>query len=205
MKDWNQRVEAFDLTGKPFIKTLLARAPQAIETIERRYGFSLIAGDFLDSTIRTAIVADILHVLMPPLFAGQGPDKTNGSFPRDRVLVFVCSIWFFTAVIPRVENEGHSIQIEKLADQIGSVVFAPYGQENVAGLIKIGIQYWKELGAQAPSTVIEWHKAFAQMIFIHYEALINDAINIEDLDLDATIGKMVTVFLSMNFTLPEAN
>ncbi len=205
MKDWNQRIEAFDLADKPLMMALLAKTPRDVEIIERNYGFSLDGGVSLDSMISTAVLADVLCLLLPPLIAAQGPDRANGAFPRDRILVFVCSIWFFTTVIPRLESEGCSIKIDELADRIGSVLFAPYGEENGAGLVKVGIQYWKELGAHAPSSVIEWHRAFAQMIFIHYEALINDAIDIEDLDLDSTVGKMVTVFLSMSFALPETN
>ncbi|MHB8111575.1 MAG: hypothetical protein ACYDHW_16250, partial [Syntrophorhabdaceae bacterium] len=77
------------------------------------------------------------------------------------------------------------------------------GEENTAGLIKIGVQYWKELGTMAPPSVIEWHRAFSQMIFIHYETLVNRSIDLGDLDLGATIGKMTKVFLSMSLTLPE--
>ena len=155
--------------------------------------------------METAVVADTLCVLLPPLIAGQGPGDVNGSFPKDRLLTFVCAIWFYTTVIPRLEEEGHSTDISALSGRIGTVLFAPYGDENAAGLVKIGIQYWKELGVHAPSAVIEWHKAFAQMIFIHYEAMINDTIDLGGLDLDLTIGKMVTVFLSMSFSLPDAN
>ncbi|MBP1749634.1 MAG: hypothetical protein H6Q52_2173 [Deltaproteobacteria bacterium] len=205
MKEWNDRAKRLDLSDKPLTRALVNKALRDIETIERNYGFTLNTGDSLDSMIETAIVADTLCLLLPPLNAAQGPDRADGVFPRDRLLTFVCAIWFFTAMIPRLEEEGHSMDIARLSGRIGTVLFAPYGEENGAGLVKIGIQYWKELGIRAPSPVIEWHKAFAQMIFIHYETLINDTIDLGDLDLDSTIGKMVTVFFSMSFSLPELN
>ncbi len=205
MKEWIDRVREFDLSDKPLTAMLLNKAPQDIERIERNYGFSLEAGDSLESMLGTAVVADVLWLLLPPLIAAQGSDRPNGSFPRDRILAFVCAIWFFTSVIPRLEQEGNSMDIARLSNMTGTVLFEPYGEENRAGLVKIGVQYWKELGAQAPQAVIEWHRSFAQMIFIHYEALINDAIDLSGLDLDATIGKMVTVFLSMSFGLPDVN
>lgn len=204
MKKWNGIIGQFNLANKPLTKTLLDKASQHIETIEHNYGFSLDALDSLDSMVETAVVADTLCLLLPPLVSAKD-DHSNGSFPRDRLLTFVCAIWFFTSVIPRLEAEGYKMDIVALSDQIGGVLFAPYGEENGAGLVRIGIQYWKELGVHAPSSVIEWHRAFAQMIFIHYEAMTSDTVDIGDLDLDATIGKMVTVFLSLNFSLPETN
>lgn len=205
MKEWKDRTGQFDLTGKPLTGALLNKAPLDIETIGRRYGFSFEAADSLARMVETSVVADALCLLLPPLIAAQGPDEPNCAFPKDRLLTFACAIWFFTSVIPRLEAEGHSMDISRLSDQIGAVLFAPYGEENGAGLVKIGVQYWKELGVHAPSPVVEWHKAFAQMIFIHYEALVNNTVDLGDLDLDATIGKMVTVFLSMSFSLPEVN
>ena len=205
MKEWVDRVRQFDLSNKPLTAALLNKAPEDIEKIERTYGFSLEAGDSLESMLDTAVVSDLLCLLLPPLMAAQGVDRANGSFPRDRILGFVCAIWFFTSVIPRLEQEGHKREIARLSDQIGAALFEPYGEENRAGLVKIGVQYWKELGAHAPQPIVEWHSSFAQMIFIHYEALINDMIDLGDLDLDAAIGKMVAIFLSMSFKLPDVN
>lgn len=205
MKDWNEKIRQFDFAGKPLAAALLSGAPHNIETIERTYGFSIDAGDSLESMLDTAIVADTLCLLLPPLIAAQGPDSANGSFPRDRILAFVCAIWFFTSVIPRLEGEGQPMDIVRLSDQIGSVLFEPYGEKNGTGLVKIGIQYWKELGTHAPSSVIEWHKSFGQMIFIHYESLIDETIDLGDLDVKSTIGKMVTVFLSMSLQPSRGN
>ena len=205
MKGWKERAEQFDLTDKPLTRVLINKAPFDIEAIERKYGFSLDTGDSLENTIDTAVIADILYLLLPPLISRQGPGKADGAFPKDRLLTFVCAIWFFTTVIPRLEEEGNSMDIARLSDQIGTVLFSPYGGENGAGLVKIGVQYWKELGEHAPSPVIEWHRSFAQMIFIHYEALVNETIDLSNLDLDSAIGKMITVFLSMDFSLPEVN
>jgi hypothetical protein len=41
------------------------------------------------------------------------------------------------------------------------------------------------------------------MVFIHYEKLTSD-IDLGDFDLDATIGKMLIVFLSLTFALPAS-
>lgn len=205
MKKWKDRAGRFDLENKPLARALLNKAPQDIETIELNYGFTLNAGDSLESLIDTAVIADSLRLLLPPLTEDRGLDKSDGTFPRDRLLAFVCAIWFFTTVIPRLDEEGSTMNISRLTDLTGSVLFSPYGEENRTGLIKIGIQYWKELGAHAPPAVVEWHRSFAQMVFIHYEALINDAIDLDGLDLDSTISKMVTVFLSMSFSLPDVN
>lgn len=205
MKEWKERAGQFDLTDKPLARALINKAPFDIEAIERKYGFSVDAGDSLESMIDTAVIADILYLLLPPLIARQGPEKTDGAFPKDRLLTFVCAIWFFTTVIPRLEEEGNSMDITRLSGRIGTVLFSPYGEEDGAGFVKVGIQYWKEMGKHAPSPVIEWHRSFAQMVFIHYEALVNATIDLTGLDLDSAIGKMVTVFLSMNFSLPETN
>lgn len=205
MKEWVDRVRQFDLSDKPLTAALLNKAPLDIERIERNFGFSLDAGISLTGMLDTAVAADVLWLLLPPLIAAQGSDRANGSFPRDRILAFVCSIWFFTSVIPRLEQEGNSMDITRLSDITGTALFEPYGEENRAGLVKIGVQYWKELGAHAPQQIVEWHNSFAQMIFIHYEALINDMIDLGDLDLDGAIGKMVTIFLSMSFKLPDVN
>lgn len=205
MRDGKDRVGHYDLSGKPLTRALVARAPQNIEAIERGFGFTLDAGDSLEDALDTAIVADVLCLLLPPLMALNDPDKANGTFPKDRLLTFVCAIWFFTTVIPRLEEEGNAMDISRMSDKIGATLFAPYGDENAAGLAKIGIQYWKELGTHAPSSVVEWHRSFAQMIFIHYELMINTGIDIAVDELDTTIGKMLTVFLSMNFSLPEMN
>ncbi len=205
MKDWRDRVGYYDLSGRPLTRALTAVAPQNIEAIERAYGFTLDAGDSLEDVVDTAIVADVLCLLLPPLMALNDPDRTNGTFPKDRLLTFVCAIWFFTTVIPRLEEEGNVMDIARMSAKIGEVLFEPYGEENAAGLVKIGVQYWKELGTHAPPSVVEWHRSFAQMIFIHYELMINTGIDIGVDELDATIGKMVTIFLSMNFSLPEMN
>jgi hypothetical protein len=205
MKDWKDRVGEFDLADKPLTRALVAKAPHDIEAIELGYGFTLDGGDSLENMVDTAVIADALCLLLAPLAAVQELDKTNGVFPKDRLLTFVCAIWFFTAVIPRLEEEGNSMDITRLSAKIGTVLFAPYGDENATGLVKIGVQYWKEIGVHAPAAVMEWHRSFAQMIFIHYELMINTGIDLGDVNLDATIGNMVTVFLSMSFTLPEAN
>ena len=205
MKEWMDRMREFDLADKPLTRALVAKAPYDIEAIERSYGFTLYGGDSLESMVDTAVIADVLCLLLAPLAAVQELDKTNGVFPKDRLLTFVCALWFFTAVIPRLEEEGNSMDIARLSGKIGAVLFAPYGDENATGLVKIGVQYWKELGVHAPAAVIEWHRSFAQMVFIHYELLTNAAIDLGGLDLDMTIGKMVTVFLSMTFSLPEVN
>jgi hypothetical protein len=205
VKDWKDRAGEFDLAGKPLTRALVTKAPQDIEAIERDYGFALEFGDSLESMVDMAVIADVLCLLLGPLAEVQELDKTNGVFPKDRVLTFVCAVWFFTAVIPRLEEEGNSMDITRLSGKIGMVLFAPYGDENVTGLVKIGVQYWKELGVHAPAAIIEWHRSFAQMIFIHYELLTNTAIDLGGLDLDMTIEKMVTVFLSMTLSLPEMN
>ncbi len=205
MKDWKDRVREFDLADKPLTRALVTKAQHDIEAIELGYGFTLDGGDSPESMVDTAVIADALCLLLSPLAAVQELDKTNGVFPKDRLLTFVCAIWLFTAVIPRLEEEGNSMDIARLSGKIGTVLFAPYGDENVTGFVKIGVEYWKELGAHAPAAVIEWQRSFAQMIFIHYELLINPAIDLGGLDLDMTIGKMVTVFLSMAFSLPEVN
>ncbi len=205
MSKWKDRVKQVNLENRPLTGALIGRAPENIEMIERGCGFTLDCGDSLESMIDAAVVADVLSLLLPPLDAVQEPDKANGSFPKDRLLAFVCAIWFFTTVVPRLEAEGNAMDIARLSDRLGAVLFAPYGGENEAGLVRIGIQYWKELGARAPASVIEWHRSFAQMIFIHYESLVNTAVDLNGLDLDATMGKMVTVFLSMGLDLPEVN
>lgn len=205
MKEWKDGVKQFDLENRPLARALVSKAPGDIERLERSYGLTLDAGDSLESIIDTAVIADVLCLLLPPLKTEQEPDKANDVFPKDRLLAFVCAIWFFTTVIPRLEREGGAMDIARLSDGLGMALFAPYGGENRAGLVKIGIQYWKELGAHAPASVIEWHRSFSQMIYIHYELLVNTAVDIDGLDLDATMGKMVTVFLSMSFSLPEMN
>jgi hypothetical protein len=205
MEEWRDRAGRYDLTGKPLTGALISSAERNIETIERTFGFTLGAGDSLEDLIDTAVVADVLCLLLPPLNALNDLDRANGAFPKDRLLIFVCALWFFTTVIPRLEAEGNALDISRVSDQIGAVLFAPYGEENATGLVKIGIQYWKELGAHAPTSVVEWHRSFAQMIFIHYELMINTNIDLGDVNLDETIGKMVTVFLSMKFVLPETN
>lgn len=205
MITWNEKVGALNLTGKPLTGALLRKAPVDLDRLQHNYGFALNPGNTTEEMIEMAVVADVLGLLFPSLTAAEkkleGPGAS--SFPRDRVLAFVCCIWFFTEVIPRVEAEGYPLDMNNLTRQTGAFLFNPYGDENVPGLIKIGIQYCKELGSQSPEAVIEWNKAFSQMVFIHYEKLTND-IDLGDFDLDATIGKMLTVFLSLTFALPAS-
>jgi len=205
MITWDEKISKLDLRGKPLTGALLRKAPVDLDRLQHNYGFALNPGNTAEEMIEMAVVADVLGLLFPSLTAAEkkleGPGAS--SFPRDRVLAFVCCIWFFTAVIPRVEAEGYPLDMNNLTRQTGTFLFNPYGDENVPGLIKIGIQYCKELGSQSPEAVIEWNKAFSQMVFIHYEKLTND-IDLGDFDLDATIGKMLTVFLSLTFALPAS-
>ncbi len=203
MKTWNERVAEFDLGVKPLTRALLGKAAAHLDNMEREYGFPQASCDTIEEMIKTAVAADIFRLLYPSLMTADRLDASgSGTFPRNRVLTFVCGIWFFTAVIPRLEEEGYPMDINRLASHLGSFLFMPYGEENIPGLIKIGIQYWKELGSQSPPALVEWHKAFSQMIFIHYEQLANDKVDLGDFDLDSNIGKMLGVFLSPGFTLP---
>ncbi len=203
MKTWNEKVGELDLAGKPLTRALLGKAATDLDNMERKYGFQLNPYGTLEEMIEMAIAADIFNLLFPSLMLTDGFDISGGDpFPRDRVLTFICGIWFFTSVIPRLEEEGYPVDINRLAEQLGSFLFIPYDEEKRLGLIKIGIQYWKELGSQSPPALVEWHKTFSQMIFIHYERLINDEIDLGDFDLDSNIGKMFKVFLSPTFSLP---
>ncbi|MEN6615637.1 MAG: hypothetical protein ABFD12_03705 [Syntrophorhabdus sp.] len=197
-------LDGYDLTAKPFLKALLEKAPESARRVKEKYGISIDIDQLqgIDAMIESAIILDILDLIFQPL-TDVTRSEPKSSFPKDRILAFVCSIWFFTTAIPRIETEGHTIDINNLSNRIGPFFFSDYGEDNVAGLVKIGIQYWKELGTMAPPSVVEWHKAFAQMIFIHYEMLVNKSIDLSGLDLDMTIGKMIKVFLSMSLTLPQ--
>jgi len=205
MITWNEKVDKLNLTGKPLTRALLLKAPVDLDRLQHNYGFALNPGNTAEEMIEMAVVADVLSLLFPSLTAAEkkleGPDAR--SFPRDRVLAFVCCIWFFTEVIPRVEAEGYPLHMNSLTRQTGAFLFNPYGDENVPGLIKIGIQYCKELGSQSPEAVIEWNQAFSQMVFIHYQKLTN-GIDLGDFDLDGAIRKMFTVFLSLTFALPAS-
>ena len=202
MKTWSERIVELNLEDKPLTRALLGKAAKDLDSIERKYGCPLNLYDSLEEMIEVAVAADIFNLLFPSL---KPTDPEDISFSKDRMLTFVCGIWFFTTVIPRLEEEGYSIDINRLASQLGSFLFMSYDEENKTGLIKTGIQYWKKLGSQPSPTLVEWHKAFSQMIFIHYERLANDKIDLGDFDLDSNISKMLSVFLSMKGNTPSFN
>lgn len=203
MKTWNEAVGELDPEVRPLTRALLCKAATDLDCMEHKYGFPPTPYDTIEEMIEIAVAADIFSLLYPSLMAADTLDASGaGTFPRDRILTFVCGIWFFTTVIPRLEEEGCPMDINRLASHLGSFLFMPYGEENIPGLIKIGIQYWKELGAQSPPALVEWHRAFSQMIFIHYEQFANDKVDLGDFDLDSNIGKMLGVFLCAGFTLP---
>ena len=204
MKTWNEKIGEMDLAGKPLIRALLANAATDLDKMEHKYGFQLSPYETLEEMIEMAIAADIFNLLFPSLMMMDGFDMSGGdSFPKDRVLTFVCGLWFLSAAIPRLEEEGFPVDLNRLAAQLGSFFFMPYDEEKKLGLIKIGINYWKELGSKSPPALIEWHKSFSQMIFIHYEVLTNEHIDLGDFDLDSNIGKMLRVFLSPTFSPPS--
>ncbi len=205
MKTWNEKIREMDLADKPLIRALLAKAAADLDEMENKYGFQLNPFETLQEIIEIAVAADIFNLLFPSLMLMDGFDMSGGGdvFPKERVLTFVCGLWFLTAVIPRLEEEGFPVDMNKLAAQLGSFLFMPYDEEKKLGLIKIGIHYWKELGSKSPQALVEWHKSFSQMIFIHYEVLTNNQIDLGDFDIDSNIGKMLRIFLSPTFSNPS--
>lgn len=199
MKTWHERIKELNLINKPLTKALLSKTAADLDDIERKYNIPLNPYDTgtLEEMIEMAVAADIFNLLFPSLMLTNELEVSGDvSFPKDRVLTFVCGIWFFTTVIPRLEEEGCFIDVNKLVSQLGSFLFMPYDDEKRLGLTKTGIHYWKALCAQPPPAIVEWHEAFSQMIFIHYEQLINDKIDLGDFDLESNIGKMLIVFFS---------
>jgi len=203
MKTWNEKTAEFDLAGKPLTKALLDKAAVDLSTMGEACVLALGPCEGLDEMLSRAVSADISALLLPSLMDRLNASGESLPFPRDRVLTFVCGIWFLTAVVPRLNDEGIPVDMHDVARELGRFFFMPYDEENREGLVKIGIQYWKELRAEPPVSVIEWDQAFSQMVFIHYEQMTNRNIDLGDLDLAGSIGKMLTVFLSSAFTLPS--
>ncbi len=203
MKTWNEKIAEFDVAGKPLTKALLDKAGADLEAMGEACVLALGPCEGLDEMLTRAVSADISTLLLPSLMERLNASGEDLPFPRDRVLTFVCGIWFMTAALPRLKDEGTSLDMHDLARELGRFFFMPYDEENREGLVKIGIQYWKELRAEPPASVIEWDRAFSQMVFIHYEQMTNRNIDLGDFDLTGSIGKMLTVFLSSAFTLPS--
>jgi len=202
MKTWNEKVAEFDVAGKPLTKALLNKASADLGEMGEACALALGPCEGLDEMLARAVAADISVLLLPSLMEKLNSSGESLPFPRDRVLAFVCGIWFLTAALPRLKDEGTPMDMYDLARELGRFFFMPYDEENREGLVKIGIQYWKELRAEPPVSVIEWDQAFSQMVFIHYEQMTNSKIDLGDFDLTGSIGKMLTVFLSSAFTLP---
>ncbi len=203
MKTWNEKVAEFDGAGKPLTKALLDKAAADLSAMGEACVLALGPCEGLDEMVARAVSADISSLLLPSLMDRLNASGEDLPFPRDRVLTFVCGIWFLTAVVPRFKDEGVAVDMHELARELGRFFFMPYDEENREGLVKIGIQYWKELAERPPAPVIEWDRAFSQMVFIHYEQMTNRNIDLGDFDLAGSIGKMLTVFLSSAFTLPS--
>jgi len=203
MRTWSERVEKLDIADKPLTRALLNKAATDLSVMESVHGLSVEPCDALMDMIGVAVAADIFVLLFPSL--AKGPDAlVESPFPRDRVLTFVAGLWFLGAVVPRLREEGCPVDINNLTRQVGVFLFMDYDEMNREGLVKIGVQYWKELSSQPPASVVEWDRAFSQMVFIHYEEMSNDQIDLGDFDLNASIGKMLTVFLSFAFALPPS-
>jgi hypothetical protein len=203
MKTWNEKVAEFDVAGKPLTKALLDKASADLSAMGEACVLALGPSDSLDEMLARAVSADISALLLPSLMDRLNASGEDLPFPRDRLLAFVCGIWFLTAAVPRLNDEGIAMDMHDLARELGRFFFMPYDEENREGLVKIGIQYWKELREQPPVSVIEWDQAFSQMVFIHYEQMTNRNIDLGDFDLAGSIGKMLTIFLSSAFTLPS--
>lgn len=203
MKTWNEKAAEFDVAGRPLTKALLDKAAVDLNAMGEACVLALGPCEGLDEMVARAVSADISALLLPSLMDRLNASGEDLPFPRDRVLAFVCGIWFLTAAVPRLMDEGTTLDMHDLARELGRFFFMPYDDENREGLVKIGIQYWKELRAEPPAPVIEWDRAFSQMVFIHYEQMTNRTIDLGDFDLTGAIGKMLTVFLSSAFTLPS--
>lgn len=203
MKTWNEKVAEFDIADKPLTKALLDKAGADLSSMGKACVLALGPCEGFDEMLVRAVSADISALLLPSLMDRLNTSGEDLPFPRDRVLAFVCGFWFLTGAVPRLTEEGTSVVMNDLARELGRFFFMPYDEENRDGLVKIGIQYWKELQEQPPVPVIEWDQAFSQMVFIHYEQMTNSTIDLGDFDLNGSIGKMLTVFLSSAFTLPS--
>jgi len=140
----------------------------------------------------TAVVSDLLCLLLPPLMAAQGEDRANGSFPRIGSLALYVPYGFHKCH-PRLEQEGQKREIARLSDQIGAASLnrmvrrtGQACQDRCAVL--------ERTGCARAATDRRMAQFFRQMIFIHYEALINDMIDLGDLDLDAAIARWLPYF-----------
>ncbi len=130
MKTWNEKAAEFDLAGKPLTKALLEKAAADLGAMGEACVLALGPCEGLNEMVARAVSADISALLIPSLMDRLNASGEDLPFPRDRVLTFVCGIWFLTAAVPRLKDEGTLMDMHDLAREMGRFFFMPYDEEN---------------------------------------------------------------------------